>query len=127
MLSKRFYWLTLRSPRGTLAFLVRGQDFGSLYGAITDPSGATVSGARVTATDLASSAPHLTTTGKDGGFNLTQLPPGDYKVGSIATLDSREGVVDGIRGNQTDVTVDGSFLSLACALICWKFLHGHFP
>jgi Carboxypeptidase regulatory-like domain len=183
---------------------VWGQDLGSLRGTVTDPSGAAMSGAKITATDLASSVPHVATTGKDGGYNLTQLSPGDYKVeiakdgfkryvqarvsvlvatptlldarlelgslaqevvvesaaaptintedatvgntfneeqvkdlpilarnvvnlltiqpgvvftgmsdtdqlnmGSIATLDSREGVVDGMRGNQTNVTVDG--------------------
>lgn len=193
--------LTLAAP---FVPSLRAQDVGSLQGTVTDPSGAAVGGAKVTATDLASSVPHVTTTGKDGGFNLTQLPPGDYRVqivkdgfktyvqanvsvliatptlldakldlgsvaqqvivesaaaptintqdatvgntfnqeqvldlpilarnpvnlltiqpgvvftgmsdtdqlnmGSIATLDSREGVVDGMRGNQTNVTVDG--------------------
>jgi hypothetical protein len=183
---------------------VRGQDLGSLQGTVSDPSGAAIVGARITATDLASSVSHVATTGKDGGYNLTQLSPGDYKVeiakdgfkryvqprvtilvatptlldarlqlgsfaqqvvvesaaaptintedatvgnafneeqvtdlpilagnvvnlltiqpgvvftgmsdtdrlnmGDISTLDGREGVVDGIRGNQSDVTVDG--------------------
>ncbi len=49
--------------------------------------------------------------------NLLTLQPGvvftgmsdtdQLNMGSIATLDTREGVVDGIRGNQTDVTLDG--------------------
>jgi hypothetical protein len=49
--------------------------------------------------------------------NLLTIQPGvvftgmsdtdQLNMGSIATLDSREGVVDGIRGNQTNVTVDG--------------------
>jgi hypothetical protein len=182
----------------------RGQDVGSLGGTVTDPTGAAVSGARVTATDLSSSATHATTTDKNGSYSFTQLAPGNYKVeivkdgfktfiqakvsvlvatptlldarlelgamsqqvvvesaaaptintqdatvgntfneqqvqdlpilarnivnlltlqpgvvftglsdtdklnmGSIATMDTREGVVDGIRGNQTDVTLDG--------------------
>jgi hypothetical protein len=190
-----------------LGFLIpsaRGQDVGSLQGTVTDPSGAAVSSARVTATDLSSSVSHKTTADKNGSYSFTQLPPGDYKVeivregfktfvqakvsvlvatptlldarlelgamtqqvivesaaaptintqdatvgntfneqqvqdlpilarnivnlltlqpgvvftgmsdtdklnmGSIATLDTREGVVDGMRGNQTDVTLDG--------------------
>jgi Carboxypeptidase regulatory-like domain len=183
---------------------VRGQDVGSLQGTVTDPAGAAIAGARVTATDLSSSVPRTATTGRDGGYNLTQLLPGNYRVeivkdgfrtyvqarvsvlvatptlldahlqlgtmsqqvivesaaaptintqdatvgntfneeqvtdlpilarnvvnlltiqpgvvftgmsdtdklnmGDISTLDGREGVVDGIRGNQTNVTVDG--------------------
>ena len=49
--------------------------------------------------------------------NLLTIQPGvvftgvsdtdKLNMGSIATMDSREGVVDGIRGNQTDVTLDG--------------------
>ncbi len=180
------------------------QDVGSLQGTVTDSSGASVSGAKIAATDLSTSVPHTTTSGKDGGYNFSQLPPGNYKVeivkqgfktfvqasvrvlvatptlldarlavgsmsqeviveaaaaptintedatvgntfneqdvkdlpilarnvvnlltvepgvvftgisdtdklnmGDVRTLDMREGVVDGIRGNQTDVTLDG--------------------
>ncbi len=190
-----------------LGFLIpsaRGQDVGSLQGTVTDPTGAAVSGAKITATDLSSSVAHKTTTDRNGSYSFTQLSPGTYKVeivkdgfktfvqaqvgvliatptlldarlelgevsqqvivesaaaptintqdatvgntfnqeqitdlpilarnvvnlltiqpgvvftgmsdtdalnmGSIATLDPREGVVDGIRGNQTNVTVDG--------------------
>ena len=49
--------------------------------------------------------------------NLLTLQPGvvftgqsdtdKLSMGSIATLDPRDGVVDGVRGNQTNVTVDG--------------------
>lgn len=191
-----------------LAFLgiapARGQDVGSLQGTVTDPSGAAVIGAKITATDLSSTVSHTTTSENNGGYGFTQLPPGTYRVeivkdgfktfvqakvsvlvatptlldarlelgsvsqqvvvesaaaptintqdatvgntfneqevkdlpilarnvvnlltlqpgvvftglsdtdrlnqGSIATMDTREGVVDGIRGNQTDVTLDG--------------------
>jgi hypothetical protein len=42
------------------------------------------------------------------GVVFTGLSDTDkLNMGSIATMDSREGVVDGIRGNQTDVTLDG--------------------
>jgi hypothetical protein len=181
-----------------------GQDTGSLRGTVTDPAGAAVGGAKVVATDRASSVSHTATTSGDGAYGFTQLAPGEYKVeitktgfktyiqahvsvevatpttldaqltlgsmsqeivvesaaaptintadatvgntfnseqvmdlpilarnvvnlltiqpgvvftgmsdtdrlnmGSIASLDTREGVVDGIRGNQTDVTLDG--------------------
>jgi Carboxypeptidase regulatory-like domain len=179
------------------------QNVGSLQGTVSDPAGAAVSGAKVTATDLASGVARTATTDKAGEYALPQLPPGTYKVevnkdgfksfaaekvsvlvatpttldvrlalgsmseqvvvesavpllntedasvgnafeedqvktlpflarnvvnlltlqpgvvftgrsdtdrlsmGSIATLDLREGVVNGIRGNQDSVTVDG--------------------
>jgi hypothetical protein len=189
---------------GFLTPPARGQDVGSLQGTVTDPSGAAVSDAKITATDLSSSVSHETTTTRNGSYSFTQLSPGTYRVeivkdgfktfiqakvsvlvatptlldarlelgsmsqqvivesaaaptintqdatvgntfneeqvkdlpilarnvvnlltiqpgvvftgmsdtdqlnmGSIASLDSREGVVDGIRGNQTNVTVDG--------------------
>jgi hypothetical protein len=182
----------------------RGQDVGSLQGTVTDPSGAAVTGAKVTATDLSSSVSRSTTTDKNGAYGFTQLAPSNYRVeigkpgfktfiqarvsvlvatptlldarlelgavsqqvvvesaaaptintqdatvgnsfgqdevgslpflarnvvnlltlqpgvvftgmsdtdklsmGSIATLDPRDGAVDGVRGNQTNVTVDG--------------------
>ena len=181
----------------------RAQNVGSLGGVVSDPTGAAVSGAKVTLTDVASGAERTTQTEKNGEFNFVQLPPGTYKVevvkdgfrsfitskvsvlvatptnldvrmeigaisqqvvvesaaptlntedasvgntfdedqvkslpflarnvvnlltlqpgvvftgrsdtdrlsmGSIATLDLREGVVNGIRGNQNSVTVDG--------------------
>jgi hypothetical protein len=180
------------------------QNVGSLGGTVTDPAGAAVGGAKVTATDRSSSVSHTTLSSANGAYSFTQLAPGTYKVefsktgfktfieaqvsvlvatptlldaqlvlgamsqqvvvesaaaptintqdatvgntfnetqimdlpilarnivnlltlqpgvvftgmsdtdelnmGSIATLDSREGEVDGIRGNQTDVTLDG--------------------
>ena len=187
-----------------LAPYALAQNVGSLQGTVNDPSGAAVSGARVTATDLASGIIRTATTDKTGEFSFTQLAPGNYKVsvnkdgfksfsvekvsvlvatptsldvrlelgsmseqvvvesaaalaintedatvgnvvdeqevkslpflarnvvnlltlqpgvvftglsdtdrlsmGSIATLDPREGVVNGVRGNQSNVTLDG--------------------
>ena len=190
-----------------LLFLVtyaQAQNVGSLQGAVSDPSGAAVVGARVTATDLSSDVTRSTTTDKAGEYSFSQLAPGTYKVevtkegfkrwiggkvavlvatptaldvhlelgpvseqvlvesatapslntedatvgnaideqevkslpflarnvvnlltlqpgvvftglsdtdrlsmGSIATLDPREGVVNGVRGNQSNVTLDG--------------------
>jgi len=185
------------------AGLLRAQNVGSLGGTVTDPSGAAVANAKVTATDLASGTTRTTEADKNGEYTIVQLAPGTYKVevtkdgfrsfiaakvsvlvatatgfdvrmeigsvtesvivevgvptlntedasvgnafqedqvkslpflarnvvnlltlepgvvftgrtdtdrlsmGSIATLDLREGVVNGIRGNQNSVTLDG--------------------
>ena len=66
-----------------LLFLVtyaQAQNVGSLQGAVSDPSGAAVVGARVTATDLSSDVTRSTTTDKAGEYSFSQLAPGTYKV-----------------------------------------------
>src|SRR5205085_10757243 len=52
----------------------------SLQGTITDPSGAIVQGAKVTATDVATGKTTTTTTSPEGFYRITGLPPGKYKV-----------------------------------------------
>jgi hypothetical protein len=59
-----------------------GQDLGSavLSGDVTDPAGAAVVGAEVTAQSKATAVAHGTTTNGAGHFVLNQLAPGDYSV-----------------------------------------------
>ncbi len=59
-----------------------GQDLGSaaLSGDVTDPAGAAVAGAEVTATSKATAVARSTTTTSSGLFVLNQLAPGDYDV-----------------------------------------------
>jgi hypothetical protein len=56
------------------------QDTGNLYGTVTDPAGATVPGARVTATSADRGNLRTTTTNASGEWVLTLLPPGSYNV-----------------------------------------------
>ncbi len=51
----------------------------TLKGALTDPSGATIAGAEVSAEPLPSGSPLRTTSGSDGRFALT-LPHGSYRI-----------------------------------------------
>jgi hypothetical protein len=53
---------------------------GSITGTVTDPTGAVVSGAKVTATDTSTGAVRTATTGSNGGYNLSNLPPAPYEV-----------------------------------------------
>ena len=53
---------------------------GSIDGVVTDPNGAAVKGATVTATSPNLISPQTATTGDDGRFHITNLPPGIYKV-----------------------------------------------
>ena len=182
---------------------VRAQNVGSLFGTVTDPSGAAVVGAKVTITEEGGGLTRTMESDKNGEYNFSQLNPGTYRLevkqdrfktfvaakvsvlvatptefrvtlelgsmaetvlvesaapalntqdasvgnaiaeqdvkslpflarnvvnlltlqpgvvftgmsdtdrlsmGSIATLDAREGVVNGVRGNQSNVTLDG--------------------
>ncbi len=53
---------------------------GSIEGQVTDPAGAAVKGATVTATSPNMISPRSATTGDDGRYQILQLPPGTYKV-----------------------------------------------
>jgi hypothetical protein len=57
----------------------------TLSGIITDPNGAVVSGAQVTATHKATGVQRQTITNDEGLYALTNLPPGEYEVKIQAT------------------------------------------
>ena len=52
----------------------------TLSGIITDPNGAVIQGAQVTATQKATGFKRETTTNADGLYTLSNLPPGEYEV-----------------------------------------------
>jgi hypothetical protein len=52
----------------------------TLQGVVTDPSGASVSGATVTATNTATGDVRSATTSDTGNYVLTDMPPGTYNV-----------------------------------------------
>src|SRR5258707_5450821 len=53
---------------------------GSIRGTIVDPSGATISGASVTATQIETGLQRKTTTDSDGTYIILALPVGHYRV-----------------------------------------------
>ncbi|HJQ27545.1 MAG TPA: TonB-dependent receptor [Blastocatellia bacterium] len=55
-------------------------DRGNITGTVTDPSGAVVSGAKVTATNLETNEVRETNTTDEGNFTLTELKAGPWKV-----------------------------------------------
>jgi outer membrane receptor protein involved in Fe transport len=57
----------------------------TLSGVITDPNGAVIAGAQITATQKATGVKRETTTNSEGLYVLTNLPPGEYEVGILAT------------------------------------------
>ena len=58
---------------------------GSITGSVTDPSGAVVAGASVTAVNTATGVESSTTTNPSGYFNIGNLIAGNYRVDVAAT------------------------------------------
>ena len=54
--------------------------YGSITGAVTDPSGATIAGAQVTLTNAGTSEKRTQQTGSDGLFLFVNLIPGSYSI-----------------------------------------------
>jgi len=54
--------------------------YGSIFGTITDPSGAAVAGAKVTVTSAAKGTSVETTTNTDGNYSVTHLIPDVYNI-----------------------------------------------
>ncbi len=82
-----FRFLAKASLLGLLFLNVclHGQTFrGAISGTVTDPSGATVQTAIVTATNDATGIALKSTTTGDGQFSFQDLPPGTYKVAVTA-------------------------------------------
>ena len=65
--------------------IVYSGESGAIAGTVTDPSGAAVAGARITATRSATGEVYQATSGPDGGFTLANLRPGLYEVHFVAT------------------------------------------
>ncbi|HKW24312.1 MAG TPA: TonB-dependent receptor [Terriglobales bacterium] len=54
--------------------------YGSIFGTVTDPSGAAVPDAKVTVTDIAKGTSDTTTTNATGNYTMTHLIPDSYTV-----------------------------------------------
>ncbi len=56
-----------------------------LSGTVTDPSGAVVAGATVTAKNIGTSAARTVVSGPDGDYQFIGLPPGEYEISAQAS------------------------------------------
>src|SRR5215470_3552894 len=61
-------------------FTVGQGNLGSISGSVTDPNGAVVVGATVTATDRATKSTRTATTNESGIYVLANLPVGEYDL-----------------------------------------------
>jgi Carboxypeptidase regulatory-like domain len=71
---------------GTMSPFAFGQAVnGTLLGTVTDASGATVAGAKITATQTSTGSVHQSTSNDSGNYTFPDLPPGNYNVTVEAT------------------------------------------
>jgi hypothetical protein len=63
-----------------LAWSAWGQDTGRIAGTVTDPSSAVISGAKITVTNAGTGASRVTTSDKDGNYQVLDLPIGTYRI-----------------------------------------------
>ncbi|MBL8291300.1 MAG: TonB-dependent receptor [Bryobacterales bacterium] len=73
-----------------VAGLVAQANLGTILGTVTDPSGASVVGAKVTASNLATNEIRIGATNETGYYEIPLLPPGQYKVNFEASGFKRE-------------------------------------
>ena len=66
-----------------------------LTGTVTDPNGAVVPGAVVTATNVATNISNSTNTDQEGTYTFTALPPGEYTV-AVELTGFKRNVVTGV-------------------------------
>jgi len=80
-----------------MATLTLGQETtGSIEGTVRDPQINLVAGVPVTVTGVSVGISRSTTSGADGRFVVTQLPPGIYKVTAAAASGFGEQVIENV-------------------------------
>jgi hypothetical protein len=62
------------------SLMAQSSGTGGLAGTVTDPSNAVIPNVGITATDIATGQARTATTGNDGSYRFSLLPPGNYKV-----------------------------------------------
>ena len=65
---------------GAVSIFAQGSNSGTIRGRVTDPNGASVSGASVKVTDVSTAIVRDLSTNGDGEYEATTLKPGDYTV-----------------------------------------------
>jgi hypothetical protein len=77
--------------------------YGSVFGTVTDQSGATVPGATVTITNLGTNVVETTKSNSDGNYNQTRLIPGTYSI-KVEAPSFKTSVIDTIVVNVDTAT-----------------------
>src|SRR5881397_2839278 len=83
--------------------------FGSIFGTVTDPSGAAVPNAKVTVTSATKATSYTATTNADGNYSVTHLIPDVYNVKAEAPGFKAFQTANVAVSADTGVRVDGQF------------------
>jgi phosphatidate phosphatase APP1 len=98
-----------QSPQVSMTATLTGSS-GAIFGTITDPQGASVPNANITATNASSSATYTTTSDDEGRFTLRNLPAGYYTV-KFESPGFSAYVVDQVPVRSSNITrIDGSLM-----------------
>ena len=68
-----------------LASLATAQSTSQLNGSVSDPSGASVAGAKISLTDAATGFQRSTTSNASGLYQFLDIPPGEYRLEAMAS------------------------------------------
>ncbi len=101
---RRAFWVTLLLCLFVAVPLVAQKITGTILGNVTDPSGAAISGATVTARNTATGDARTATTGSAGNYTFPEEQPGTYDV-SIKAPNFKEFIS---RGVTLDVSSDAT-------------------
>ncbi|HEY0566275.1 MAG TPA: carboxypeptidase-like regulatory domain-containing protein, partial [Terriglobales bacterium] len=93
--------LLLAIPVLTISAWAQTANTGAISGTVTDPSGAVVAGAQITATNRATGEVRTTRSTRAGLYSLNQLAPGVYAV-DAAQSGFKAAHVDGLQVNVTE-------------------------
>src|SRR5262249_8357730 len=77
---KKLVWICVASLLLSRAVFAQEIGGGTLNGTVTDPSGAAINNAKVTAIQTATGVARMTQSGGAGIYSLSSLPPGVYDV-----------------------------------------------
>jgi hypothetical protein len=91
--------------------LAQSATTGALTGTVTDPSGAVISGATVTATNIGTGQERTAATDATGAFKFSLLPPGNYSV-KFAASGFKTSEVPSVTVNATETAVLNQSLSV---------------
>jgi Carboxypeptidase regulatory-like domain len=88
----------------TTPSLAQTSETGALTGTVTDPSGAVISGAAVTVTNIGTGQSRTTTTDANGSYKFSLLPPGNYSA-RFAAAGFKTAQVPSVTVNVTETPV----------------------
>ena len=92
---------------------------GNIRGTVTDPSGAVIQGAAVTARQAETGLSRMTTTDREGNYVLLELPVGHYSL-QVASKGFEECVHDGITLNVNETASVSPHLAVGSeSSKCW--------